>query len=89
MAMVSHSWNENEPKVSTCLDLHKRAEELTRHAEEAYRQRDLLVDVKESVLASQMYYWVYTAKLQKYLANMASKWTILPAPPKSKRNVIV
>lgn len=28
MAMVSHSWNENEPKVSTCLDLHKRAEEL-------------------------------------------------------------
>jgi hypothetical protein len=53
IAMVSHSWTENEPKVTTCLDLHKRAEELTRQAEEAYRQRDLqLVDIKESVLAS-------------------------------------
>ncbi len=52
-AMVSHSWTENEQKVPTCLDFHNRAEELNRQAEEAYRQRDLLLgDIKESVLAS-------------------------------------
>jgi hypothetical protein len=52
-SMVSHSWVDNGPKVAISLDLHKRAEELTRQAEEAYRQRDLLLgDVKESVLAS-------------------------------------
>lgn len=52
-SMVSHSWTDNGPKVATCQDLHKQAEEFARQAEEAYRQRDLLLgEVKESVLAS-------------------------------------
>lgn len=51
--LVSHTWAVNGPKVVTSLDLHKQAEEFSRQAEEAYRQRDLLMgDIKESVLAS-------------------------------------
>lgn len=52
-AMVSHNWSTNGPNVSTCLQIHKQAEEFKRQAEEAYRQRDLmLVEITESVKAS-------------------------------------
>jgi hypothetical protein len=52
-AMVSHKWADNGPNVAPCLLLHKRAEELSRQAEEAYRQRDsLLNEITESVKAS-------------------------------------
>lgn len=52
-AMQTHTWTENGPQVATCLDLHKQAEELSRKAEEAYRQRDLLLgNITESVKAS-------------------------------------
>jgi len=52
-AMVSHKWSDNGPNVAACLQLHKQAEELKRQAEEAYRQRDLmLVEITESVKAS-------------------------------------
>jgi hypothetical protein len=52
-AMVSHKWADNGPNVATCLQLHKQAEELKRQAEEAYRQRDLLMgEITESVKAS-------------------------------------
>lgn len=52
-AMVSHNWNSNGPTVAPCLQLHKQAEELKRQAEEAYRQRDLmLTEITESVKAS-------------------------------------
>ena len=52
-AMVSHKWADNGPKVAPCLQLHKQAEELKRQAEEAYRQRDLMLGgITESVKAS-------------------------------------
>ena len=52
-AMVSHKWSDNGPNVAPCLQLHKQAEELKRQAEEAYRQRDLLLSgITESVKAS-------------------------------------
>jgi hypothetical protein len=52
-AMVSHKWSDNGPNVALCLQLHKQAEELKRQAEEAYRQRDLLLSsITESVKAS-------------------------------------
>jgi len=52
-AMVSHKWADNGPNVAPCLQLHKKAEELKRQAEEAYRQRDLLIgEITESVKAS-------------------------------------
>jgi hypothetical protein len=52
-AMVSHKWADNGPNVAPCLLLHKKAEELKRQAEEAYRQRDLLLgEITESVKAS-------------------------------------
>lgn len=52
-AMVSHKWTDNGPNVATCLTLHRQAEELKRQAEEAYRQRDLLLgNITESVKAS-------------------------------------
>jgi hypothetical protein len=52
-AMVSHKWADNGPNVAPCLQLHKQAEELSRQAEEAYRQRDLLLgEILESVKAS-------------------------------------
>jgi hypothetical protein len=52
-SMVSHKWLDNGPQVLPCLELHKKAEELNRQAEEAYRQRDLVLnEIKESVLAS-------------------------------------
>jgi len=51
--MVSHKWADNGPNVEPCLQLHKKAEELKRQAEEAYRQRDLMLnDISESVKAS-------------------------------------
>ena len=51
-AMVSHKWADNGPNVEPCLLLHKKAEELKRQAEEAYRQRDLLLgEITESVLS--------------------------------------
>ena len=51
--MVSHKWADNGSKIAPCLQLHKKAEELKRQAEEAYRQRDLLlVGITESVKAS-------------------------------------
>ena len=52
-AMVSHKWTDNGPKVADCITLHKQAEEMMRKAEEAYRQRDLLLnEITESVKAS-------------------------------------
>ena len=52
-AMVSHNWTNNGPNVEPCLQLHKQAEDLKRQAEEAYRQRDLmLTEITESVKAS-------------------------------------
>lgn len=52
-AMVSHKWSDNGPNVAPCLQLHKKAEELKRQAEETYRQRDLLLSgITESVKAS-------------------------------------
>lgn len=52
-AMVSHKWSDNGPNVAPCLQLHKQAEDLKRQAEEAYRQRDLmLAGITESVKAS-------------------------------------
>src|SRR5665647_3603077 len=52
-AMESHKWADNGPNVEPCLVLHKKAEELKRQAEEAYRQRDLLLgEITESVKAS-------------------------------------
>jgi len=51
--MVSHKWADNGPKVAPCLQIHKQAEELKRQTEEAYRQRDLMLnDITESVKAS-------------------------------------
>lgn len=41
--MVSNKWADNGHNVAPCLQLHKQAEELKRHAEEAYRQRDLML----------------------------------------------
>jgi len=52
-AMVSHKWTDNGPNVEPCLQLHLQAEELKRKAEEAYRQRDLMLgEITESVKAS-------------------------------------
>src|SRR5665647_1847174 len=52
-AMVSHKWADDGPNVEPCLLLHKKAEELKRQTEEAYRQRDLLLgEITESVKAS-------------------------------------
>jgi hypothetical protein len=52
-AMVSHKWADNGPNVAPCLQLHRQAEEFKRQAEEAYRQRDLLLsEISESVKAS-------------------------------------
>jgi hypothetical protein len=51
--MVSHKWADNGPNIEPCLLLHKKAEELMRQAEEAYRQRDLLLgEITESIKAS-------------------------------------
>ena len=51
--LVSHKWVDNGPKVEPCLLLHKKAEELQRQAEEAYRQRDLMLsEITESVKGS-------------------------------------
>ena len=53
ITMVSHKWVDNGPNVAPCLQFHKQAEELKRQAEEAYRQRDLLLGgITESVKAS-------------------------------------
>lgn len=51
--MVSHKWADNGPKVAPCLQLHRQAEEFKRQAEEAYRQRDIMLgEITESVKAS-------------------------------------
>ena len=51
--MQSHKWEDNGPRVANALELHSKAEEYKRLAEEAYRERDLLVaEIDESVKAS-------------------------------------
>lgn len=51
--MVSHKWADNGPKVDPCLQLHYKAEELQRQAEEAYKERNLILsELNESVKAS-------------------------------------
>jgi hypothetical protein len=52
-AMRVHKWEDNGPKIATCLEHHKKAEELKRQMEEEYRNRDLLlIDLVNSVKAS-------------------------------------
>jgi hypothetical protein len=52
-AMRVHKWEDNGPKIATCLDHHKKAENLRLQMEEEYRKRDLLlIDLVNSVKAS-------------------------------------
>ena len=52
-ALQTHNWTDNGPLVADALSLHNQAEELKRQAEEAYRQRDLLVaEIDQSVKSS-------------------------------------
>lgn len=52
-AMVSHNWSDNGSKIAVCLEKHQLAETLAKQAEEAYRDRDLLLsEITESVKAS-------------------------------------
>lgn len=52
-ALVSHTWTKNGPKVVEGLAKHQQAEEWSRFAEEATKQRNLLLgEITESVKAS-------------------------------------
>ena len=51
--LQSHKWDVNGPQVANALTLHNKAEEYKRLAEEAYRERDLLVgEIDESIKSS-------------------------------------
>ena len=43
-AMETHKWDSSGPKIAACLALHKRAEELNRQMNQAYADRDALLD---------------------------------------------
>ncbi|PZF73178.1 hypothetical protein [Taibaiella soli] len=50
------TWNEIGPLIDQCMQLHKKAEELKRQMEEAYRQRDLAYPkISEAIQASKLY----------------------------------
>jgi len=52
-AMTDHNWASEGPKVATCLDWHKKAEELKSQMEKAYKERDLLLaGIDEAVKGS-------------------------------------
>ena len=53
LAITSHSWNDNGPRISTGLGYHKEAEELKAKSDLNYRKRDLEVtEVDESIKAT-------------------------------------
>lgn len=53
IALQSHKWEDNGPKIAEAMALHQEAEELQRKANLAYRKRDLLSDeIDESVKSS-------------------------------------
>jgi hypothetical protein len=53
IAITSHSWDSNGPRVATGLDQHKQAEDFKTKSELAYRKRDLeLTELDESIKAS-------------------------------------
>jgi hypothetical protein len=51
--MTDYNWAAEGPKVATCLDWHKKAEELKSQMEKAYKERDLLLaGIDEAVKGS-------------------------------------
>ena len=53
IAITSHSWDSNGPRISTGLGYHKEAEELKAKSDLNYRKRDLEVtEVDESIKAT-------------------------------------
>lgn len=52
-SLQTHTWAANGPQVTTAINLHQQAEDLSRQAEEAYRKRDiLLAEIDLSIKAS-------------------------------------
>lgn len=61
------SWDATGPKIRFCLEKHKEAVNLTRSAEEMYRQRDaVLAEITDIIKASkQLLKNKYSANLEK------------------------